>query len=63
MNALDAHSVVAADPFAAARDWFRAQGYTPFAFQEAVWQERRLEFTYQRGGGCDHVAFLDGLGR
>ena len=28
----------------AAREWFRAQGYTPFAFQEAVWQayaERR----------------------
>src|SRR5438128_12227933 len=23
--------------------------------QEAVWQERRLRFTYQRGGGCDAV--------
>lgn len=24
--------------------------------QQAVWQERRLNFTYERGGGCDPVA-------
>jgi ATP-dependent Lhr-like helicase len=27
----------AVDSFAAARDWFAAQGYAPFAFQEEVW--------------------------
>ena len=27
------------DAFAAARAWFAAQGWTPFAFQEAVWRE------------------------
>lgn len=31
--------------------------------QEAVWQERKLRFTYQRGGGCDSVERLaDPLG-
>jgi len=33
------------------------------ALQEAVWQERKLRFTYQRGGGCDPVERLaDPLG-
>lgn len=31
--------------------------------QQAVWQERKIEFTYQRGGGCDAVERLaDPLG-
>jgi predicted DNA-binding transcriptional regulator YafY len=31
--------------------------------QEAIWEERRLEFTYERGGGCDSVKRLaDPLG-
>lgn len=31
--------------------------------QEAVWQERKLKFSYQRGGGCDEVERLvDPLG-
>ncbi|HXU39136.1 MAG TPA: YafY family protein [Blastocatellia bacterium] len=31
--------------------------------QEAVWQERKLRFTYERGGGCDSVERLaDPLG-
>jgi ATP-dependent helicase Lhr and Lhr-like helicase len=65
MNALDAHSVVAADPFAAARDWFRAQGYTPFAFQEAVWQayaERRSGLIHAPTGmGKTYAALLGPL--
>ncbi|HSC23487.1 MAG TPA: ligase-associated DNA damage response DEXH box helicase [Casimicrobiaceae bacterium] len=38
MNAPHVPALLAPGAFAAARDWFRAQGYTPFAFQEAVWQ-------------------------
>ena len=31
--------------------------------QQAVWQERKLKFTYERAGGCDPVARLaDPLG-
>src|SRR5882762_9852255 len=31
--------------------------------QQAVWQERKLKFTYERGGGCDPVdRFADPLG-
>jgi ATP-dependent helicase Lhr and Lhr-like helicase len=65
MNAPDAQSVVAADPFAAARDWFRAQGYTPFAFQEAVWQayaERRSGLIHAPTGmGKTYAALLGPL--
>ncbi|HEX6792642.1 MAG TPA: ligase-associated DNA damage response DEXH box helicase, partial [Casimicrobiaceae bacterium] len=32
-----AHALLAPDPFAPARDWFRSQGHTAFPFQEAVW--------------------------
>jgi predicted DNA-binding transcriptional regulator YafY len=33
------------------------------ALQEAIWQERKLRFSYQRGGGCDPVERLvDPLG-
>ena len=45
--------------------WNRAEESIQFlpALQEAVWQERKLKFTYQRGGGCDPVERLaDPLG-
>jgi len=38
MNAPHTPALPARDAFAAARAWFSAQGCTPFAFQEAVWQ-------------------------
>jgi len=37
MNAPDPAGRLAGDAFAPARDWFAAQGWTPFPFQEAVW--------------------------
>ena len=39
MNDVPCPGVLAQDAFAPARQWFHAQGYTPFAFQEAVWRE------------------------
>src|SRR5262249_39724111 len=45
--------------------WNRSEESARFlpVLQEAVWQERRLRFIYQRGGGCDAVARLaDPLG-
>ena len=33
MNAPDAPALLAPDAFAAARECFRAQGFTPFAFE------------------------------
>ena len=45
--------------------WNRAEESIQFlpALQEAVWRERRLKFSYQRGGGCDSVERLaDPLG-
>ena len=38
MNATPSPAALEPDAFAPARDWFRAQGMTPFAFQEAVWR-------------------------
>src|SRR6266571_3186086 len=45
--------------------WNRSEESARFlpVLQEAVWQERRLQFTYQRGGGCEAVERLvDPLG-
>jgi predicted DNA-binding transcriptional regulator YafY len=45
--------------------WNRAEESIQFlaVLQEAVWRERRLKFSYQRGGGCDPVERLaDPLG-
>ena len=37
MNAPGSPALLAADAFAPVRTWFRALGYVPFPFQEAVW--------------------------
>ncbi|MEO8537313.1 MAG: ligase-associated DNA damage response DEXH box helicase [Betaproteobacteria bacterium] len=37
MNAPDDRRRLAPEPLTAARDWFAAQGFTPFPFQETVW--------------------------
>src|SRR5712691_4174354 len=45
--------------------WNRSNESIEFlpALQEAIWQERKLKFSYQRGGGCDAVERLaDPLG-
>jgi predicted DNA-binding transcriptional regulator YafY len=45
--------------------WNRSEESIQFlpVLQEAVWRERRLKFSYQRGGGCDPVERLaDPLG-
>jgi ATP-dependent helicase Lhr and Lhr-like helicase len=65
VNATDAGSRLATDAFAPARDWFRAQGYTPFAFQEAVWQaygERRSGLIHAPTGmGKTYAALIGPL--
>src|SRR5262245_32773122 len=45
--------------------WHRPEESIPFlpVIQEAIWQERKLAITYERGGGCDSVdRIVDPLG-